>query len=159
MVDSLYCLRHNTVISSNNQNNNVGNLSATCTHCSKGFVTRSIDKGDLTTIDVYYRSANVLGNATSFMTCNTGGANSIKQRSFTMVNMTHYRNNWWTRLEILFRVVINNSKFFFWGYYADFTTKVISNKLDKFIAHRLGQGKSLSQHKQTFYHIIRRNFY
>ena len=52
VVDGLNGLRHNTVVSGNDQNNNIGYLSATGTHSSKRFVARGIDKSNLTTIDV-----------------------------------------------------------------------------------------------------------
>ena len=48
----VYCfssLRHNTIISSNYNNNNISNHCTTCTHCSKCFMTWCIKESNLLT--------------------------------------------------------------------------------------------------------------
>ena len=66
MVNCFTRLRHYTVISSDDQNHNIGRLGATRTHRGKCFVTRSIEESDHAALRLNMVSTNVLSNATRF---------------------------------------------------------------------------------------------
>ena len=89
MVNSFERLRHNTVICSNYQNSNICYLCSTRTHSCKSFVTGSIKENNLFALIINLISTDMLRNTASFSCCNISLANSVKQRSFTMVNVTH----------------------------------------------------------------------
>ena len=102
VVDSFNGLRHNAVICRNHQNNNVGYLSTASTHSGKRFVARSVDKGDLTSIDVNNRSTDMLSNAACLALCNAGLTDCVKKRCFAVVNVAHNRNDRRTRQKVFF---------------------------------------------------------
>ena len=107
VVDSLNSLRHDIVVGSYNDDSDIGNLSTTSTHSSKRFVTRSIEECDMTTIlQSYVVSTNVLCDTTSLTSDNVRFTNVVKQRSFTVVNVTHHSNDWWTWEKIFFAIFL-----------------------------------------------------
>ena len=98
MVDRLDGLHHYRIIGSHNQNDDIGDIRTTRPHFGKGLVARRIDKGN----DIIIRGfdlirADMLGNTARFACRNISPANGIKQAGFTVVNVTHYRNDRWPR--------------------------------------------------------------
>ena len=79
VVNRLNGLRHNAVVCSNNQNDNVGDLCTTSTHCGKGLVTWGINEGDLTAINGDLRSTDCLSNAASLSSCNAGVTDCVQK--------------------------------------------------------------------------------
>ena len=96
MINCFFSLWHNTIISCNNNNNYISNTSTSCTHLSKCFMSRCINKCDITSIIINRISSNCLSNTTCFTTNYFTFSNIIKKCSFTMINMSHYCNNRWT---------------------------------------------------------------
>ena len=62
------------------------------THCSKSFVTRGIEEGNLLTINIYLIGADMLG----YLACLSGNhvslTDGIEKASLTMVYMPHNGN-------------------------------------------------------------------
>ena len=106
MTNSLNSLRHDSVISGNNQNHNIRNLRTTRTHFRECLVTRRINKCNLISgLNRNLISTDMLRNTTGFMRCNVCLTQSIQQRSFTMVNVSHNRNHRSSGLHI-FRLIL-----------------------------------------------------
>ena len=116
MVNSLYSLWHNTIISSNYQNGNICYLSTTSTHSSKCFMTWGIQEDNLLALTLYLICTDVLGNTASLMGGYRGLSNNIQQRCFTVVNMAHYGNNRWTQNQGLWIIhnLWNQSRIYLW---------------------------------------------
>src|SRR5699024_1472190 len=93
VVDGLYCLRHNAVVSCNHQDCQVSGLRTTGTHGGKRLVTRGIQEGNdaLATIDINLGlvRTNALGNAAGLASAFIRPTDGIQQTSFTVVNVTH----------------------------------------------------------------------
>ena len=93
MVNRLNGLRHNTVVSSNNQNSNIRRLGAAHTHSSKCLMSRCIQECNLLSPYIYSISTDVLGNTARL----SGGyitlSDCIQKRGFTVVNMAHNADN------------------------------------------------------------------
>lgn len=106
MIDSLNGLRHNAVVCRNHEHDHVGNFRTAGTHSGKCFVTRGIDERDLTAVDIDHRSANVLGNAASFLIGNARRANRVEQRGLAVVNVTHNDNDRIAGLKLLCLVLV-----------------------------------------------------
>ncbi len=96
MIDRLFCLRHDAVISGNHQNDNVCHLGTTGTHGCKSFMARSVEEGHLASIQVDIISTNMLGDATGFTFGDIRFTNCIQQTGLAMVNMAHDRDHRWT---------------------------------------------------------------
>ena len=62
MVNCLHRLRHDTVIRSNHQDCNIGNLSSAGTHGSERLMAGRIQEGDRTIVNHNPICTNVLGN-------------------------------------------------------------------------------------------------
>ena len=66
MVDSFNCLRHDTVIGSNNENCNICYRCTSCTHCCKCFVARCIKECDMLFAYTNLVSTDVLCDTAGF---------------------------------------------------------------------------------------------
>ncbi|MNZ71314.1 hypothetical protein D3C78_896740 [compost metagenome] len=104
MVNSLYRLRHNAVIGSYYDNRNICKLCTAGTHCSKRFMTRSIQECNFLTVNFNLVSTDMLRNTASFSACYICRTNRIQQRCLTMVNVTHDRNDRRTFQQIRFLI-------------------------------------------------------
>ena len=65
MVDSLNCLRHDTVIGGYNEDCNIGNLSTSCTHCCECLMSGCVE--ECNRLAVYHNSVS------TDMLCDTAG--------------------------------------------------------------------------------------
>ena len=89
MGNGLLGLIHYTVIGSNNQHNDIGNLGTTGTHFGKGSMTRGVNKGDIPGRSLDVIGSNMLGNSTCLTFSNIRLADGIQDRGLTMVDMPH----------------------------------------------------------------------
>ena len=96
MADSLYCLRHDTVICCYNKDCDICCLRTTHSHCSECFMTRCIQECNLLTVIIYHISTDMLCDATGLTGNYICLTNRVKQRCFTMIDMTHNADNWRT---------------------------------------------------------------
>ncbi len=92
MIDGFQGLRHHAVISRYHQHGNIGYLCPAGAHGRKGLVSGSIEENNLPSLIGNLISADMLGNAPGFARRYIGFANSVEQRSFTMVDMAHHRD-------------------------------------------------------------------
>ena len=92
MGDSFQSLGHYPIVCGDYQDSNIRYLSPVCTHCSKSFVTRGIEEGNLLTINIYLISADMLG----YLACLSGShvslTDGVEKAGLTMVYMPHNGN-------------------------------------------------------------------
>ena len=116
MIYSFNGLRHNTVIRRNNKYGNICRLSASCSHCSKSFMSGSIKEGNIATVDFYFVSTYVLSNTACFSGCNICISDCVEKRCLTVVNVSHNNYDRASRLKVLFRLCFFFGKqLFFYG--------------------------------------------
>ena len=155
MVDSLDGLRHDAVISSDHEHDDVGHLGTARTHGRERLMARRIDKGDLTAVDVDDRRADVLGDAACLARDDAGMADGVKQRGLAVVDVAHDRDDRRTRLQILRRVVVDHRELLFRRDNAHLAIHVVGNELDQFVGHGLRERQHLAKHEQTLDHVVR----
>ena len=96
-------LLHDAIISGNNKDDDVSDFRTTHPHFGKGFVARRVNKSDdIARFAFDLIGPDMLGDATRFASGNISRTNSVKNRGFTVVNVTHDSNNRWTWLHIAF---------------------------------------------------------
>ena len=94
MSDGLFGCGHHTVVCCNDDDGNIRNLSSSSTHGSKGFVTRCIEKRNLSAVfQLHVIGSDVLRNAARLSGNDVGIADIIEQRGLSMVNMSHHSND------------------------------------------------------------------
>ncbi len=100
MLDRLDRLRHYTVISRNDQDNDIRGLGTAGTHHCKRFVTRCIEKHYTTRliriVSVRHHHAvgtNVLSDAASLAFSHIFRTNGIEQRCLTVIDVSHHRDD------------------------------------------------------------------
>ena len=80
VVDGLNCLRHHGVICCNYYDGKVCHLGSTGTHCGKGFVTRSIQEGNSSSVrELDIVGSYVLGNSSGLSGNHVGLADVVKE--------------------------------------------------------------------------------
>ena len=111
MSDGLFGGRHHRVISRNNDDGNIGNLSTTGTHGRKSLMAWCIEECNLTTIlQFHVVGTDVLGDTTSLTSNHVCVTDMVEQRSLTMINMSHHRYNRGASHEIVLIVfLLSNS--------------------------------------------------
>ena len=105
VADRLFRLRHHAVISSHHKNNNIGDTGTTGTHCGKRFVTGSIKESYFLIFKLNIVSTNMLSDATGLTLGHICFTNGIKQAGFTVIDVTHYRDNRWTGFKIFHLII------------------------------------------------------
>ena len=117
MANCFNGLRHHSVVGSNHQHNNVGDLSTTSTHLCERCVTRGVNEGDFLAILYDLVCTDVLGDSTSFTRNNVGVTNLVEQCRLTMVNVAHDGDHWRTQflrgLVVVIAVVEKRLQFHF----------------------------------------------
>ena len=107
MIDGFHRLRHNTIVGCYNNNSDICYFCSTSTHSRKGFMTRCIQESNTTAVrQLHIISTNMLSDTTRFTGNHIRITDIIQQRSLTMVNVSHHRNNRWTRNPIFFVIFI-----------------------------------------------------
>ncbi len=165
MVDGFYGLRHDTVVGCHHQNSDIRRLGATHTHGGKCLVSRSIQEGDLFSVDLYHIRSDVLGDASCLMGCDIFFPDGIQKRRFTVVNMTHNTDYRRALLHGFFWFLILFQKFRYHIYFLFHLGDDIKLQSDLFCLFKgniLVQGNDLPLHKQFFHqrscrhlHLIR----
>ena len=90
VVDGFLSLWHHIVVSSDDDNGDVGHLSPTSTHSGEGFVPWSVEEGNaLAILEAEAISTDVLGNPPGFACDDVGIAQTVEERSLTVVDVTH----------------------------------------------------------------------
>ena len=102
VIDRFNCLRHDAVISGNDEHDDIGYISAARAHGGEGCVTGRVYERESRAVVIYGVGADVLGDAPGFTSCNTRLANRIQERRFAMINMSHECDDGAARLEFLF---------------------------------------------------------
>ena len=101
MSNGFFSGRHHRVIGSHNNNHDIGYLRTTCTHGSKRLMSRCIEEGNLPTVrQLHIISTDMLGNTSCLTSNDVGLTDIVKQRCFTVVNMSHHSNNRCARNEV-----------------------------------------------------------
>src|SRR6266581_5842247 len=101
VINRFDSLRHDAVVRCNDQDNDVGHVSAARAHCGESRMTGRIDKRDLCSIVLNTVSPNVLRDSASFTGCDPRLTNRVHERGFAMIDMPHKRNDWTALLEFL----------------------------------------------------------
>ena len=97
VVNCLNCLRHYSIVSSNNKYNDVSYLCSASSHRSERCMARSVEKNEVPIGRFNIICSNVLCNISSFGIHYIGVTNRVEERCFTMVYMPHNSNNRSTR--------------------------------------------------------------
>ena len=79
VMNCFFCLRHHTIVRSNNQDNQVSRFRTACTHRCKGFVPRCIKEGHHAAIGFNMIGADMLCNAACFAGSHPRTSYVIKQ--------------------------------------------------------------------------------
>ena len=106
MVNCLHGLGHNAVVGRYYQNGNIRCIGTTHTHSGKCFVSGCIEEGNLSVVDGYGISTDVLGNTACFPVGYVGLTDGIQKGCFTVVNVTHYADNGRTGNQIFIVFII-----------------------------------------------------
>ncbi len=96
VVDGLDGLRHDAIVGSGDENDDVSGFGAAGTHAGEGLVAGGIEEDDLASEggrglvgDANFVGADVLGDAAGFAAGNVGGANGIEERGFAVIDVAH----------------------------------------------------------------------
>ena len=112
MADSLYSLRHYTIICCYDQNCDICGVCTTHTHGCKSFMSRCIQECDLLTVNLYYRSTDMLCDTAGLAACYVCLTDCIQKRCFTMIDMTHNTDYRWSRNHIFLVFFVLFEEFF-----------------------------------------------
>ena len=93
VADRLDRLRHNAVIRRYHKDCDIGRIGAAHTHCRERLVSRSIQEGNLLSVNGYRISADMLCDAACLFCDHMRIPDGIQQGGFTMVNMPHNADN------------------------------------------------------------------
>ena len=105
VVDSLDCLRHHVVISSDDDDGDVGDLGTTGTHSGERLVTRGIKERDLLACaGLHLVCTDVLGDTASLASHHVGASDEVQQFGLTVVDVTHDGDDRSSRYKV-FRIV------------------------------------------------------
>ena len=87
-------LRHNPIVCSNDQDDDICSLGTTRSHRSKCCMTRGVKEGDFLFVMFDLICGDVLGDPTCLTTCYIRVPDCIKQGCFSMIYMTKNRHDW-----------------------------------------------------------------
>ena len=106
VANSFNGLWHHTVVCSHHQHHDVGDLCTACAHFGERSVTWCVNKRDGLAIFFNLVCTDVLSDSTSFTGHYVCRTNAVEQCGFTVVNVTHHRDNWRTWLLKFWSVVV-----------------------------------------------------
>src|ERR1700688_3352176 len=89
VIDGFGRLRHDAIIGSDNEHNNVGYISAARAHGGEGGVARCVDESKHRAIMIDAVSADVLRDSTRFTGRYARLANRVHERGLAMIDMSH----------------------------------------------------------------------
>ena len=107
VTDRFYRLRHYAVISSYDQHRYIRDLSTSRTHGREGFVSRCVEEDDLLSVDLDFRSTDVLCDAAGLPGSDVGVSDSVQERSLTVVYVAHDRDDRRSRLELALGILVH----------------------------------------------------
>ena len=158
MIDSLDCLRHDTVISGNNKDCHVSYLRASRTHCRERFMTRCVKECNYSVVELYAVSAYVLCDTARFIFSYACMTDCVKKRCLTVVNVTHYNNYRRTRNKVFLLILmlcLNHEHILFckdnlllYGY-----SEIITDKLSRFKVYCLILRSHNAKHHKLLYNL------
>ena len=106
MADGFHRLRHDTIISGDNQHHHIGHRCTTRAHGGEGFMARRINEGHaIPGGDRDLIGANMLGDATRFMGDNIGLAQRVQKAGFAVIHMAHNGDHRRTRQQFRIRIL------------------------------------------------------
>ena len=114
MVDRLDSLRHDTVISGNNEDSDICNVRTSCSHGCESFMARSIKECYLLALILYLISTDMLCDTACLSVSNVSVSYSVEDRCLTMVNVTHNDNDRASFLQALLWIFVSFDKSFFY---------------------------------------------
>ena len=89
MIDRLLRLRHDAVVSRDDEDDDVGHARAAGAHHREGFVTGRVEEHDVAVVDLHRVGADVLRDAAGFALGDAGGADRVEQRRLAVVDVAH----------------------------------------------------------------------
>ena len=142
MTDGLLSLWHDVVIGSNDNNGNIGDLSTTGTHGSERLVTWRIEEGDvLAVLHLHVVSTDVLSDTTGLTSNHIRLADIVEERSLTVVNVSHHRNDWCARHEVFWSVFLFlHGIAYFLTHIRSTESELLSHQIDGFSIETLVDG-------------------
>ena len=105
MVDAFYGLRHDAVIRRDNKDRNIGDHRAAGAHGSERLMPRSVKESDGAAVYLNGVRADMLRDAAGLAGDDVRVADIVKQRGFTVVNVTHDDDDWRSGLQV-FRLIL-----------------------------------------------------
>ena len=112
VINGFESLRHDAIISGDDQHNDIGGFGSARTHAGKGFVTGRVEKDNLAAIrrrllvlNRDFIRADMLRDSTSFASGDIGGANRIQQSGLAVINVAHDGDNGRTRHAFALRLL------------------------------------------------------
>ena len=93
MVDRLYGLCAEPFIAGDDEDDDVGYISASCSHGRERFVARGIENGDVTVVCMGFKGADMLCDRACFSGGKVGIANGVDEACFSVVDVAHEGDN------------------------------------------------------------------
>ena len=102
VIDRFDRLRHDAVVSRDNEHHDVGHIRATRAHCCESGVTRCVDKSNFRSVVIDTICADVLSDPASLASCHARLSDRVHQCGLAVIDVAHERDNGRPRLELLF---------------------------------------------------------
>jgi hypothetical protein len=93
VVDRFACLRHDAVVSRDDENDDVGHTSAAGAHQRERFVAGRVEKHNPPAVDVGRIGADVLRDAARLALGDLGHPNRVEQRRLAVIDVAHDRDD------------------------------------------------------------------
>src|SRR6202022_4072813 len=101
VTDCFERLRHQAIVGGDNEDDDVGDIGAAGAHRGKGRVAGSVDESDFRSFVIDAVGADVLRDSACFAGRDPSFSDRVEQRRFAVIDVTHERNDWTARLELL----------------------------------------------------------
>ena len=106
MVDGLDRLRHDAVVSSDDEDSDIRDLGAARTHGREGLMARRVEEDDLLALAVDLVGTDVLRDAAGLVRLDVRVADAVEQRRLAVVDMAHDRDDRRAELQRL-RIILD----------------------------------------------------
>ena len=106
MVDGLDRLRHDAIVSSDDEDSDIRDLGAARTHGREGLMARRVEEDDLLALAVDLVGTDVLRDAAGLVRLNVRVADAVEQRRLAVVDMAHDRDDRRAELQRL-RIILD----------------------------------------------------
>jgi len=93
MVYRLPGLGHDPVVRRHHEDDDIGNLGSASPHGGERLVTRSVEEGNLASIELHVIGTDVLGNPSSFTGNDVSLADGVQKRGFAVIDVPHDGNH------------------------------------------------------------------